>query len=142
MLWSNVKSKLEKLQIENYLNISDYKKEILSNKINESEKKEEILKTETESNNESEILSQDISYLFKKPWSKLSNIHKIVKIKEYIRSLDYSISIKSKIEKNLMGLLKSKKLNKDDFVYDENLGKIISIHNLMKMSKNNTSLKL
>lgn len=128
MLWPDVINKLEQLQITNYLKITDYKKDILESKTYSV--KNEATESELETVTESEILQKDISYLFKKPWTKLSNIHKIVKIKEYIRGLNYSSSVKSKIEKNLMKLLKSKKLNKEDFIYDEDMGRIISIHNL------------
>lgn len=128
MLWPDVTNKLEQLQITNYLKITDYKKDILESKTYSV--KNEATESELETVTESEILQKDISYLFKKPWTKLSNIHKIVKIKEYIRGLNYSSSVKSKIEKNLMKLLKSKKLKKEDFIYDEDMGRIISIHNL------------
>ena len=136
MLWTNVIKVLEKSQIGNYVKLTDYKTDILSKMIipdNKNDNKNDNKESETPIN-DSEILAQDISYLFKKPWSKLSNIHKIVKIKEYIRSLDYSQSVKSKVEKNLMELLKKRKLKKEDFVYDEVLGKIISIHNLSKIN--------
>jgi len=67
--------------------------------------------------------------VYKKPWKKLPNFHKNIKIKEYV-----SDNFKDKkndsdiIEKILLDAVENKELNKDEYVaYDQNLCKITSI---------------
>jgi len=35
---------------------------------------------------ETDILSENIDYLFLKPWNKLNQVHKIIKIKEFVNN--------------------------------------------------------
>jgi hypothetical protein len=70
-------------------------------------------------------------YLYKKPWTKLNNIHKIIKIKDYLRCLDLDKSVKKDLEKNLVDLIKKKILTKKEKVnYSQIDGHIINIPNL------------
>lgn len=71
-------------------------------------------------------------YLYKKTWTKLSKIHKIIKIKEFINNLNIEKeNIKNNLEKELTKLVKNNILTKKNMVnYDQNNSKIISIPNL------------
>jgi hypothetical protein len=81
-------------------------------------------------NNHDNIFSDEL--LYKKPWTKLNSIHKILKIKEFVNSLKFNIEEKrNKLKDDLILLVKSKVLTKKDSInYDEINGKIISIKNL------------
>ena len=71
-------------------------------------------------------------YLYLKPWTKLTAIHKIIKIKEYVNMLLIKDE-KNKIElkEKLIDMVKNKIITKKDSVfYDFTKGKIISIPNL------------
>ena len=73
--------------------------------------------------------SEKIDYLYLKPWSKLTLIHKIIKIKEFINNLNINNDEESDIIKEkLINFIKDKKKFKIN--YDENKGKITSISNL------------
>ena len=48
-------------------------------------------------------------YLYKKPWLRLQEFHKLIKIKEYVNSLN----IKEKDKKQLIELLEKKIKNKE-----------------------------
>lgn len=78
----------------------------------------------TEKNN-SEVYSTD--YLYLKPWNKLTQTHKIIKIKEFINNLDIKNNTeKDKLKDELIELLKDKKV-KNKITYDELKGKLISM---------------
>jgi hypothetical protein len=79
-------------------------------------------------------------YVYKKPWSRLREFHRIVKLREYIDSLEYDEKLLStnmdKIKKNkemlitqLIELLKNKELSKkkNQVLYDVDKTKIIEI---------------
>lgn len=70
--------------------------------------------------------------LYKKSWSKLNVIHKIIKIKEFVNNLNIDIEKNREELKNLLvELVKTKILSKKNNIeYDEINGKIISIKNL------------
>ena len=70
--------------------------------------------------------------LYKKPWNKLNQIHKILKIKEFINSLtNIDVNERNNLKDKLIGLIKNKVLSKKEKInYDENNGKIISLLNL------------
>ena len=72
-------------------------------------------------------------YLYKKPWTKLSNIHKTIKIKEYIGKLLIDNSEdRDRLKDTLVNLLNKKILTKKDMVkYDNMKGIIISIPKLV-----------
>ena len=68
-------------------------------------------------------------YMYRKPWTKLNIIHKIIKMKEFINNLNTTdIQIKNKLNVQLTALLKEKKLTKkNDINYDMINGVIVSI---------------
>jgi hypothetical protein len=71
-----------------------------------------------------------VDYLYLKSWSKLTIIHKIIKIKEFINNLDISDdSEKEKLKDKIIEMIKDKK-NKIKINYDETKGKVISIQQL------------
>jgi hypothetical protein len=71
-------------------------------------------------------------YLYQKPWTKLTAIHKIIKIKEYTNSLLIKDeSEKADLREKLVNLIKNKVLTKKESVlYDPVKSKIISIPSL------------
>lgn len=96
-----------------------------------------ILKTKLkqyEDNNMSELVYSD-DYMYKKSWNKLNNIHKNIKIKEYINNLSIDIDSKKKITTDLAKLVKEKKIGKNDIFYDSINTKILSI----KILENNNN---
>ena len=104
-----------------YQNIEAYANK---NKIQVNLPNKEIIKLDTDT----EPKYSD-EYIYHKPWNKLNNIHKIIKIKEFINNLETDdIDMKNKLKLNLTNMIKEKKLSKKtDVNYDSNLGSIISI---------------
>ncbi len=82
---------------------------------------------ETTSEPKEVVYSDD--YLYKKPWIKLSSIHKIIKMKEFIsKLLIEDIDEKDKLKNDLVKLINAKILTKKDKVrYDSINGRVISI---------------
>lgn len=71
-----------------------------------------------------------VDYLYLKSWSKLTIIHKIIKIKEFINNLDITDdNEKEKLKDKIIEIIKDKK-NKIKINYDETKGKVISIPQL------------
>lgn len=71
-----------------------------------------------------------IDYLYLKSWSKLTIIHKIIKIKEFINNLDINgENEKEELKDKLIEIIKDKK-KKIKINYDEAKGKVISIQQL------------
>ena len=93
--------------------------------------KEEINNDSISQNNSSE--SQEIvysdDYLYKRPWTKLSNIHKIIKLKEFISKLLIdNQNEKDTLKKEVVKLIHCKVLTKKDKVkYDSIKGRVIAI---------------
>lgn len=81
------------------------------------------------------VYSED--YVYKKPWTKLNSVHKIIKIKEFVSKLlieDHDH--KKELIKNLKMLVKNKIITKKDKVnYDKLKGRIISIPDLVYKNK-------
>jgi len=74
--------------------------------------------------------TETIDYLYLKPWSKLTQIHKVIKIKEFVNGLDISgQSDKENLKDKLIDQIKEKK-TKNKINYDETKGKILSVSNL------------
>ena len=74
--------------------------------------------------------TETIEYLYLKPWSKLTQIHKVIKIKEFVSGLDISNdNDKETLKDKIMGQIKEKKA-KNKINYDDMKGKILSISNL------------
>lgn len=94
-------------------------------------KKSTLEKDNINDNNSSEskeiIYSDD--YLYKKNWTKLSSVHKIIKIKEFVSHLLIDKKEdKEKLKNDLAILVKNRYLTKKDKVkYDEVKGKVIAI---------------
>ena len=77
---------------------------------------------------ESDIIYSD-EYIYKKPWNKLNNIHKIIKLKEFINTLHFDdIEMKKTLQIKLINMIKDKTLTKTtDINYDIVNGSIIAI---------------
>jgi hypothetical protein len=83
----------------------------------------------TEKLNETEKISET-QHLYLKAWTKLTLIHKIIKIKEFVNNLDINDnSQKEELKDKLIDLIKNK-TTKKKINYDETKGKIISIPQL------------
>jgi hypothetical protein len=135
LLENNYLSNLIKACEKNGLN-----KDILEHKLlklmEDSETKTHVIKNISNvslNNTESPTSGQYTDdYLYLKPWTKLTAIHKIIKIKEYVNMLLIKDE-KNKIElkEKLIDMVKNKIITKKDSVfYDFTKGKIISIPNL------------
>ena len=89
---------------------------------------------QTSKKNDNLILNEPTNdtNLYKKSWSKLNAIHKIIKIKDFVNNIKIdNDSDREKLKDELVELIKTKVLTKKDkIVYDEENGKIISIKNL------------
>ena len=99
-------------------------------------KKTDNLSEDSEDNSNPKDSTDSIyndDYLYKKPWTKLANIHKIIKVKEYINKLLISkVEDKDKLKETLVKLINNKILTKKDMVkYDNINGRIISIPKLV-----------
>jgi hypothetical protein len=131
----NIENIKEKVYLEYLNNLStgsnklSIDTQILNKKIstlNKISNKIKVLNTVSEINTDTDILSENIDYLYLKPWSKLNQIHKIIKIKEYINSLtDCNLKEKEILIDKLIDLIKIK--SKLKLKYDDTKGKIISI---------------
>ena len=75
--------------------------------------------------------------LIERPWNKLFEYHKIIKIIEYSNE-KFEKNIRNKIRDELIELVKNKKLNKkNEVIYDKNIKKIIDIP-IIKFNIDNT----
>jgi hypothetical protein len=104
-------------------------------KISESQSQTQIdkkveISNPIETENHKQIFSDE--NLYKKPWTKLNAIHKILKIKEFVNNLKInSEKERAELKDNLIELVKLKILTKKEKVsYDELNGKIISLIDL------------
>ena len=70
--------------------------------------------------------------IYKKSWTKLNNIHKIIKIKEFVNNIKFdNENNRNKLKDELVELIKNKTLTKKNKIkYDDVNGKIISLTNL------------
>ena len=68
-------------------------------------------------------------YIYKKPWNKLNNIHKIIKVKEFVNNLlSDDIEMKKNLKIKLVNMIKERKITKKtDINYDVTNGIILSI---------------
>jgi hypothetical protein len=114
----NIKKKLSKLN-NNTHDIQTYSISEQKNKIITDMTEKGITETET------------IDYLYLKPWSKLTQIHKIIKIKEFINNLNIlDQTEKENITCKLIDQIKERKI-KNKINYDDTKGKILFISNLL-----------
>ena len=139
---------------QNNMNLSYYKNlkkdntnsnigKIIDKKIS---KLQDILKETNDSVNEGKIseleskLSETEESYFYKPWNKMSTVHKIIKLKEYVSELNLDNNIKLNLINYLKDALKNKKITKNDQVtYNVTKAKIISIPKL-ELSNNKFSI--
>jgi hypothetical protein len=76
------------------------------------------------------VESEKIDYLYLKPWVKLTLIHKIIKIKEFVNNLDLLDENEiDELKDKLIALIKDKTI-KIKVNYDQTKGIIISISHL------------
>ncbi|ULY68599.1 hypothetical protein [Chlorella virus XW01] len=113
----------EKIYVNNLIKILDNKSTNITN-IN--------ILTETEKTED--------DYLYKKPWNRLNMVHKIIKIKEFVNSMNISLENKNSLIQKMSLMIKNKKLQKvSDVEYNQELMKIISINCL---SQDNQNIKI
>ena len=131
-------------KIKLLLNIKYYKNLINvcnKNNINSSflENKKNILISQNNNDNvlscehnitETDIVSENIDYLYTKSWNKLNQIHKVIKIKEFINNLEINEHAKEELRELLIEMLKDKK-KKNKINYDEVKCKIINVSSLV-----------
>lgn len=94
-----------------------------------------------EKNSELETkLSETDEGYFYKPWNKMTTVHKIIKIKEFVNNMDINTGMKNKLITYLKSALKDKKITKNEqVIYNVNQAKIISIPKL-KLNNNEFSI--
>ena len=130
--YKNLKKNCKNFDInENFLtDIIDNLENTLSK--NESSIEESEIKSD---NNNNVIYSED--YVYKKPWTKLNAVHKIIKIKEFVsKLLIEDKNDKIELINKLKYLVKNKIITKKDKVnYDKLKGRIISIPDLIYKNK-------
>jgi len=121
------KSGLNKNDLEKKLSELSEQSEMKSSGIKKSISNVSLNNTESPT---SQQFSDD--YLYLKPWAKLTPIHKIIKIKEYVNMLLIkNEEEKESLKEKLIDMVKNKVITKKDSVlYDSTKGKIISIPNL------------
>jgi hypothetical protein len=89
------------------------------------------ISSKTSSESDCKSFFEDIN-LYKKPWQKLNNIHKNIKIREFVNRFGITDSIeKSEMADKLINLIKTNKINKNDIDYDEINGYILAIPKLV-----------
>lgn len=105
---------------KNNIDCDNYKKELVDNKT--------IISTNfLESEVESETGYND-DYLYRKPWNRLNEIHKIIKVREFVDKLNCSEDNIIELKKELEDMVYKKKLTKKStVVYDSKNGYILSI---------------
>jgi len=104
---------------KNGIDCDNYKTELVENK--------KIISTNiVESEKEEDMYNDD--YLYRKPWNRLTEIHKIIKIREFVEKLNCSDENINNLKKILEKMVYEKKLTKKNtVVYDSKEGHIISI---------------
>jgi hypothetical protein len=146
---NKIQNNTNKFYYKNLLKISKKKKlqlDFLDEKIKDLDKDISSI-SETELITKSQIITEVVysdDYLYKKPWTRISTIHKIIKVKEFVNKLQIiDQNNKEYIESKIISLIKSKILTKKDkVIYDKINGKIISIPDLsFNKGKYNINLK-
>lgn len=130
---------MELSTIQTQLKIQYYTSLILQLKKNKSDTKhiekllnninDTIIESETTTilNTDTDIKSED-DYIYKKEWNKLNNIHKIIKIKEYVNNLSINSTEKDVLKNTFINFVKNKKITKkSSVIYDIINCRIINI---------------
>jgi CBS domain containing-hemolysin-like protein len=129
--YKNLKKNCKKFNINEY-----FLTDIIDNLENTLSKNESsVEESEIKSDNNNVIYSED--YVYKKPWTKLNSVHKIIKIKEFVsKLLIEDKNDKIELINRLKFLVKNKIITKKDKVnYDKLKGRIISIPDLIYKNK-------
>ena len=125
---NNIMSYCKKINIDCDIVINGKNLNKVDNNISETENSTSNVIEKTNSSESKEIVYSD-DYLYRKPWSKLSSVHKIIKLKEFISKL--LINDKNEMESlknNMAKLVHDKTLTKKDKVkYDDANGRVIAI---------------
>jgi hypothetical protein len=123
------KMEINEIWLNNHLQ-NLYDKLPQENKLSETNTEKKDLNSSSETDNHKQIFAD--GDLYKKSWQKLNSIHKILKIKEFVNNLKMnSEKDKIKLKDKLVELIKEKKITKkENVIYDEINGKIISLPNL------------
>uniref|UniRef100_A0A6C0EDB7 Uncharacterized protein n=1 Tax=viral metagenome TaxID=1070528 RepID=A0A6C0EDB7_9ZZZZ len=134
---TNINNYLETIYFSNlvlYIQKNNINDEIISKYFYDIKKNNNII---SKSLSDSDIIQSSennniYENLYKKSWSKLNIVHKIIKIKEFINTLNIEIEEeKNNLINTLIQFIKNKKVkNNDDIKYDEINGKIITLTNL------------
>ena len=141
MSYSNLINNLEIKYLNNIINYGnknnrniDLAKETKEN----LEDKNKLFIPQSESENDKiltniKIVNYSDDYLYQKSWTKISQIHKIIKIKEFVNKLLINKEeYKDELIEKLSDLVRKKVLTKKNSVnYDSIRGSIISIPNLV-----------
>lgn len=91
-------------------------------------------KTETEPDIYEEIENQ----MFKKSWNRLPEVHKIMKVREFLNKNIKKASQRKQYEQKIREAIINKKLNsKKEVEYNSDIGQIVSIKVLKYNKKNN-----
>jgi|UniRef100_A0A6C0D949 hypothetical protein len=102
----------------------------LDDTVNEYTVTENIAISQNNSQTDFQKQVDTIDYLYLKPWTKLTLIHKIIKIKEFVNNLEIKDETeKDNLKDTLIELIKDKSI-KNKVNYDETKGKITSIPKL------------
>ena len=127
---------IDKLQLDlEILYMNNLLKQAKKNKIDQTpitdrikELEYNIIDSISNTDTEKDIIYSD-DYIYKKTWNKLNNVHKIIKIREFVNKLLINnLENKKKLKDDLITLVKTKKLTKKNSVnYDSINGRIVSI---------------
>ena len=124
-----INENIEKTYLNNLL-IYGQKYNLNTSEINKKLSESNSVQTEVLTDTDNEVIYSDDS-IFKKKWNKLNNIHKKIKIKQFINKLKIEDSNKKELIDALISLINKKYLTKQNSVnYDSLNGRIISIPNL------------
>ena len=115
-------------------NDSDYQLDKIKNymELLKKPKVEETPKTNEQSKSDNAFSNID-QYMFKRPWNRLPEVHKLIKMKEYVTKslIIQDTNKRDKLISDLFKAIKTKKLTRKGSVnYDPVKGRITSIPNL------------
>tara|TARA_B100000925_G_C21810499_1_gene388595 strand:- start:196 stop:636 length:441 start_codon:yes stop_codon:yes gene_type:complete len=136
------------MKLSYYINLKNENTDLNITKVIDKEinKLQDLLKETSDTVNEGKIseleskLSETEESYFYKPWNKMSTVHKIIKLKEYVSDLDLDNNIKLNLISYLKDALKKKKITKNEqVIYNISKAKIISIPKL-ELSNNKFSI--
>lgn len=89
-----------------------------------TQERKNIKSVEDKKNDITDNLSE---FVFKKPWTRLPEYHKKIKLNEYVESQNLDKENKKILLNKLLEMMKNKELNKKTLTYDPETTKIIEI---------------